>query len=102
VLYLPDAVVHHHIAPARLSKWYFYRRAYGAGRSQAILDRQRRGPRLVVYRMRRYLKQLVPKMAQAMLSSTEEKKEFRQRQVLAYRGGYLRQALVELMKSVQS
>lgn len=101
VLYLPDAVVRHHIAPARLSKQYFYRRAYGTGRSQAIVDRQRRGRRLVVHRMRRYLEQLIPKVREAASSGTA-KEAFKRKQVLAYRGGYLRQALVELMRSVLS
>ena len=37
VVYAPDAVVWHHISPDRLNKKYIYARAYGTGRSRAVL-----------------------------------------------------------------
>jgi glycosyltransferase involved in cell wall biosynthesis len=43
VLYTPYAVVHHHVPEERLTKKYFYSRAYGHGRSRAILVARQQG-----------------------------------------------------------
>ncbi len=37
VFYTPRAVVRHHVPVDRMTKQYFYNRAYGNGRSEAIL-----------------------------------------------------------------
>jgi len=47
VLYIPEATVHHFVSAERLSKKYFYRRAFGTGRTETIRlfqDRHRRKP----------------------------------------------------------
>lgn len=37
-VFIPDALVYHHVTPNRLTKEWFYRRAYSQGCSDAILD----------------------------------------------------------------
>ncbi len=36
VVYVPTALVHHHVPPERITRRYFYNRDYGTGRSRAI------------------------------------------------------------------
>jgi glycosyltransferase involved in cell wall biosynthesis len=43
VFYTPRAAVRHHVPVDRMTKHYFYNRAYGTGRSEAIITAQRFG-----------------------------------------------------------
>jgi radical SAM protein with 4Fe4S-binding SPASM domain len=43
VMYSPLAVVHHRVPLRRMRKGYFFRRAFGAGRTKAVVTRARRG-----------------------------------------------------------
>ena len=43
-VYVPDLVIHHYIAPERLTRSYYRRWAYGRAVSQGVLDREVREP----------------------------------------------------------
>jgi glucosyl-dolichyl phosphate glucuronosyltransferase len=92
VFYTPRAAVRHHVPVERMSKQYFYSRAYGTGRSEAILTVRRSGR---VQLMRESLKNTrgLLGLCARPWRMVEEKSRFGQLQSLARRFGFLYQTV---------
>lgn len=95
VAYLPDAIVHHQVPAERLTKHYFYRRFYGAGRSKAILV-SRKGMRALLREIRRHLR-LIGEHGLALLADASiEKERFLAARQVAHCCGFVHQGLLLL------
>jgi len=96
IFYTPHAVVYHHVPRERMTKKYFYSRAYGTGRSQAILTT--RQDNVIVFLKRAFFSGV--KLFWLCLSLAwnirKEDTSFHVFQGLAYHFGYLKQAIVLL------
>jgi glycosyltransferase involved in cell wall biosynthesis len=92
VIYAPRAIVHHHVPAVRMTKRYFYRRAYGTGRSEAILAAQRGGARELLRGIARVAVGLPIRWLVLVRDLPWADKRFRRLRLQAYYLGFLDQA----------
>lgn len=95
VAYLPDAIVHHQVPAERLTKQYFYRRFYGAGRSKAMLE-SRKGARKLWREMLRHLQSMSKHGLPLMTHVSTEKERFLATRQVAHCYGFVYQAFLLL------
>lgn len=93
VFYTPQAIVYHHIPRERLTKRYFYRRAYGTGRSQAILAPRQGGDGAVLRQAIRIGIKLPRQWLGLVHSIRQQESRFNFARDQAYRFGFLYQTI---------
>jgi len=98
VFYTPEAVVYHHIRCERMTKKYFYRRAYGTGRSEAILG-ARQGSCYAVLRRALKICFLLPKQYLCLMLTIimRRRDRFHRLQGIAYNFGIVYQTICLLL-----
>ncbi|HWO43092.1 MAG TPA: glycosyltransferase [Candidatus Eisenbacteria bacterium] len=92
VVYTPRAVVRHHVPVDRMTKQYFYGRAYGTGRSEAILA-ARTSDRVQLLRQTLQISRSVLASCARPWRMIGEESRFGQLQFLARRCGFLYQTM---------
>jgi glycosyltransferase involved in cell wall biosynthesis len=92
VFYTPRAVVRHHVPVQRMTKQYFYGRAYGTGRSEAILTAQRFGRAGLLRETLKNSRSLL-RLCVHPWTMMQEESRFGQMQFLARRLGFLHETL---------
>jgi hypothetical protein len=85
-------VVRHHVPVDRMTKQYFYNRAYGTGRSEAILTAQQFGRVRLLRETLKINRRLLGLCVRPWRMSKEESR-FRKLQFLAHWFGFLYQTL---------
>jgi glycosyltransferase involved in cell wall biosynthesis len=94
VIYTPHAIVHHHVPRDRMTKSYFCRRAYGHGRSMAVLTAKREGRSVLARRSLRISAAALAKQCLGLvLNYRREDRQLNALQGLAHAYGYLQQAV---------
>jgi glycosyltransferase involved in cell wall biosynthesis len=91
VVYTPRAVVRHHVPVERMTKQYFYNRAYGTGRSEAILTA--RSGRAQLLRESLKINRSLLGLCVRPWRMMKEESRFGQLQFLARRFGFLYQTV---------
>lgn len=97
VFFTPRAVVHHHVPRERLSKAYFYRRAYGTGRSEAILVSRQAGYKALLKQVVQLGPRLPWKYYHLLSTIRQENCKFEKYRELMYQFGFLYQAIKTIL-----
>lgn len=97
VFFTPRAVVHHHVPRERLSKAYFYRRAYGTGRSEAILVSRQAGCKALLKQVIQLGPRLLLKYYHLLATIKQENSRFQMYTELGYQFGFLYQAIQTIL-----
>ena len=93
VMYTPQAVVHHWVPSARMTKQYMYQRNYGSGRSEALLL-ARRGQQVVLQQeMYKRLRQFLKLCGYLVILLPFHQKRFDIFRGIAYHSGFLIQSI---------
>lgn len=95
IYYTPSAVVHHRVPAERLTKHYFYRRFYGAGRSKAMLA-SRKGGRRLWRDMRRHVQSIGKHGVALIAHASTEKERFLAARQVAHCWGFVHQTILLL------
>lgn len=93
VIYSLRAAVYHHVPVGRMSQGYFFRRAFGSGRTMAVLTGTRQGPQALRRETVQVLLNIARRCGQLALYPFGRYRRFRWLNHVSSRLGYVYQAL---------
>ena len=99
VLYVPQAIVYHHVSTERMTKAYFYRRSYGSGRSQAVIVQRKEGYSAMLCMAFRIALKMSARCLRLPWTLWQEDRRFQELRGLAHQYGFLNQATRLLLRA---